>query len=386
MRWHHLVGSAFIGASLAGCGTTHPGLSAVASAGDGPQASVSRLQKPEPDAPKGPKVGSLLDVTYKDLNGPVEHSQVAARIRASVNGVPILDDEVREAIYPLLMETQSLPEPERSLKQKEIFEREMQRLIEREIILQDAFALLGRKQQFLDKLKLAAAKEYEKQMKAMKKRNNIKTDEELRAALRTQGLTPEGVRRQIERNFMAMEYMRSRIYMALDRITHEQVLEYYQEHPNEFQAKDSVKWQDIFIDASTFPDRELARQFAEDIAVRARAGEDFKQLALKYDKGDSTYRNGEGFGTHHGEIKPAEVEPALFSLKDGQVGPVIQHGNGFHIIRVVKREFAGLVPFDEKTQNAIRNKLTAVVWEREYKRILAELKRKASVEISTMTP
>src|SRR5262249_14986484 len=155
MRWHHLVGSAVLVASLAGCGTTHPGLAAA----DGSQTSVSRLQKPEqPDAAKGVKAGSLLDVTYKELNGPAEQGQVAARIRATVNGVAILDDEVREAIYPLLLETQSLPEPERSLKQKEIFDREMQQLIEREIILQDAFALLGRKPHFLDKLKLAAAK------------------------------------------------------------------------------------------------------------------------------------------------------------------------------------------------------------------------------------
>jgi parvulin-like peptidyl-prolyl isomerase len=382
MRWHHLVGSGLVVASLAGCGTTHPGLAAA----DGQQTSVSRLQKPEPEAPRGTKAVSLLDVSYKDLNGPVEQGQVAARIRATVNGVAILDDEIREAIYPMLLETQLLPEPERSLKQKEIFDREMQQLIEREIILQDAFALLSRKQQFLDKLRLAAAKEYEKQIKAMKKRNNIKTDEELRAALRSQGLTPEGVRRRIERSFMAMEYMRSRIYTAMDRITYEQILEYYNQHPNEFQVSDSVKWQDIFIDAGSFPDREQARHFAEDLAAKARAGEDFQKLALKYDKGDSSYRNGDGYGTRRGEIKPPEVEPVLFSLKDGQIAPVVPLGNGFHVLRLVKREYAGLAPFDEKTQAAIRNKLTAQVWEREYKRIIADLRRKASVEISTVTP
>src|SRR5262249_28211825 len=130
----------------------------------------------------------------------------------------------------------------------------------------------------------------------------------------------------------------------------------------------------------------LARQYAEDIARQARAGEDFQKLALKYDKGDSSYRNGDGFGTRRGEIKPPEVEPVLFSLKDGQIGPVVPLGNGFHVIRVVKRQVAGLAPFDEKTQTVIRNKLTAQVWEREYKRILAELRRKASIEISTTTP
>jgi parvulin-like peptidyl-prolyl isomerase len=398
MTWQPLVLSTVFVATLAGCGSVQPlqaandtGPSAVVATADVPQTSVSRMQKPEPDAakaaaPQGPKSGSLLDVNYNELSGSVEHAQVASRIRASVNGVAILDDEIRETIYPFLMETQTLPEPERSQKQKEIFEREMDRLIEREIILQDCFALLGRKPQYLDKLRQAAAREYEKQIRAMKKRYNLKSDQELRAALRTQGLSLEGLRRQVERNFMAREYIQSRIYPAIDRITFEQIQEYYQQHPSEFTINDAVKWQDIFIDASRFPDRTLAQQFAEDVANRARNGEDFHQLALKYDNGDSSYRNGEGFGTRRGEIKPPEAEPVLFGLKDGQIGPVIQLGNGFHIVRVVKREYAGLAPLDDKAQTAIRNRLTSVVMDREYKRIVAELKRKASVQISTRTP
>src|SRR5262249_36663781 len=170
----------------------------------------------------------------------------------------------------------------------------------------------------------------------LKKRYGLKTDEDLKAALRAQGMTLEGMRRQLERNFMVNEYMKSRIFPSIERITHEQILEYYQQHPNEFERTDSVKWYDIFIDVARFKSQAESQQFAEDIANRARTGEDFRQLALKSDHGDSSYRSGEGFGTRHGEIKPAEIEPVVFSMQEGQVGPVMQLGNGYHIFKVAK--------------------------------------------------
>ena len=67
----------------------------------------------------------------------------------------------------------------------------------------------------------------------------------------------------------------------------------------------------------------------------------------------------------------------------GEIGPLVQQTNGFHVIRLAKREYAGIKPFDENVQKSIRNKLEAEVWEREYKRLLADLKRRATIEIST---
>jgi parvulin-like peptidyl-prolyl isomerase len=384
MSWRQLVLAAAVVAGGAGCGTGQTAVAGgqVAVSPAATAASVSRLQKADRETPA---TGSLLDGEVKPAGATVE-GRVGARIRASVNGAAILDDEVRDAAAPLLYETLSLSEPERSAKQKEILDKVINRLVERELILQEAFTLLGKKEQFLAKIKGAAAKEFDKSVRAMKKRYNLKNDEELKAALQSQGLSLAGIRRQVEREFIATTYMQNRIFTSLDRVTPEQILTYYQQHPSEFEVPDSVKWQDIFIDAGRFPDRAVARQFAEDVAAKARAGEDFQKLALKYDNGDSSYRNGEGLGQRRGEIKPPEAEPVLFNLKDGQVGPLVELGNGYHVVRLVKREYAGQMPFDEKTQTAIKNKLTAQIWEREYKRIVAELRRKATVEIATISP
>jgi parvulin-like peptidyl-prolyl isomerase len=327
----------------------------------------------------------LLDQVSYEVAAPND-TQVAARIRATVNAIPILDEEVRQAVYPYLMAIDNLAEPERSTKRKQIFETELKQLIERELILQDMFAKLKERQNILDKLREAANKDFEKKMRKVKESNHIKTDEEFKAFLRVQGLSLEGFRRQMERNFMAMEYMRNRIATALDRVSLQQIKEYYDQHPEQFQVADNVVWQDIFLDAGRFAERAAARQLAEQLAARARAGEDFAKLAHQFDQGDSSYRNGEGYGHLRGEIRPPEADPILFSMHDGDIGPIIEQPNGFHIIRLVKRELAGVKPCDEKVQKSIKDKLEAEVWQREYRRIMAELKRGATVEVSASAP
>src|SRR4029077_15094439 len=95
---------------------------------------------------------------------------------------------------------------------------------------------------------------------------------------------------------------------------------------------------------------------AADLATRGRAGEDFVQLALKHDQGDSSYRHGEGSGRHRGEISPSELEPVLFQMKDGEIS-ITEAPGGFHVARLVKREYAGRKPLDDKLQELIRKKL-----------------------------
>jgi parvulin-like peptidyl-prolyl isomerase len=384
MRWYRLTASGLLVLGVAGCAAEH---AAVAAGPAADPAANARMQKPEIVAASTALPRSLLDAQPERLADPAT-GRVAASIRATVNNVAILDEEVRDASYPFLMETQGLPPEQRTAAQVEIFNRELQRLVEREVILQDAYARFkGPGAKYLDKLKEAANKEFDRQVKTMKSKANLKTDTELRNYLRAQGLALEGMRRQYERNFMAMQYMRGRIELSYEhRVTPDEVREYYDKHPEEFQVQDSVQWQDVFIDAGKYPNRQAARQLAERVVQLAKEGQDFAKLSLQYDNGDSSYRNGEGYGRRRGEVRPPEAEAVLFQLKDGQVGPVVEQANGFHVVRLVKREYAGRMPFDEKVQLRVRDKLKEEVANREYKRILAEMKRNATIEYARTAP
>src|SRR5262249_7110925 len=158
-------------------------------------------------------------------------------------------------------------EPERSAVQKRILEGARQQIIEREVLLADMFAKLKGKQQVIDKLKEAAAKEFEKTLRRWKgelskQLGHPATDQDLNESLSRQGNSLESVRRQHERQFMAMEYLRNVVWLEIEKIGHPQIRQYYDAHPDEFQVQDRVEWQDIFIDAARYPSREADRQAA----------------------------------------------------------------------------------------------------------------------------
>jgi peptidyl-prolyl cis-trans isomerase SurA len=315
--------------------------------------------------------------------GATNAPQVAAKIRASVNGIPILDEELREAMTPYLGELMGVPEDQREAVFKKIAQRELDRLIERELILEEAYGKLkaANNPKQIEKLNASATEEADKRIRDIRKQLKLANDDDLKAALQAQGLSVAGMRRQIERNAVMMEYMRFQIYPLVQSISLAKVRDYYEAHPDEFKSEDTVRWQDVFVDGGKFASPAEARAFAEKLRARAAAGEDFAALAKQFDDGDSKLRNGDGLGSKRGEIAPPQVESAVWSLKAGQVGPLIDMGFGYHVVRVAAREYSGLKPFDIATQDAIRKKLTTIIAEREFKQIVDELRKKATVVV-----
>jgi parvulin-like peptidyl-prolyl isomerase len=336
------------------------------------QKAEGESQKPEPSA----------------INAPFTPSPEAAagqnvgRIRVIVNYRPILDGEVQQVCGQMLRGASSPAE------QANILVKTLAYLVDQELIYQDAMAKLNQNgKRVVEKMKEAANKEFEKTVRENKKRMNVRSEEEFKQILNQQGVSLETMRRQVERTFIAQEYMRARILPSIEhRVGHEQIKEYYEKHPEEFVAGDAVVWEDVFVDIDKHNNRDEAYALAQQIAARLRAGEKIEAFA-KIDDGDSApIRKGLGQGSKRGEIRPVEAEAVVFRLRDSEVGGPIEMLTGFHIVRVVKRTFAGPMAFDDKTQNLIRNKLQNEIFEVEQKRFVAELKRKAQIEYANSPP
>lgn len=137
-------------------------------------------------------------------------------ILARVNGVPIAYAEVRQTCHYELGNATKLSEPERSDMQTRIIHRELNRLIERELILHEARVRLKKEPGALAVLEAMAASSFEKQIQSYKDRVSAagipcETDEQFKELLKSQELTLDSLQRQSVRNFIAMEYMRRRI-------------------------------------------------------------------------------------------------------------------------------------------------------------------------------
>jgi len=337
--------------------------------------ALTRAQKPEPGGPVRPASTAGAERPAVKFRG-----EEAARIAAVVNGEAILMEEVEIGAI------QDLAAARTEAARAEVLKKALGEVIDREVVLQDAFARLskGPGAKFLDKLKEVAREEFERQwMQPFMRASHIGSEEELKSFMRAHDTSFETFRRNWERRFLFREYMRQRVEPSLNRIGHEQIVEYYERHPEEFKVEDKVEWQDLFIALGQHPTREDARKLAAVLAERVARGEDFARLANEFDNGDAKFRGAEGQGSKRGEIRPSEAEAALWQLRDGEVGPLIELPTGFHVIRLVKRTHAGVLPFnDEKVQKQIRDKLRGEVLEREMKRIIGDLRRKSVIEIA----
>lgn len=336
----------------------------------GSEAAVMRGQKPA----GGPQKSML------ELVSAVEPNARAARIRATVNGEAILDEEVNAAAF------QGLATARTEAEKADILNQKLNEIIERELLIQDATARLSKRggTKFLQELESIGSREFDKQwLHKLMRVNNVMDEATFVRMLRDQGMSVEQMRRQWVRNFISMEYLRTRIEPNLNRVGHLDIVEYYDRHPDEFKVDDAVVWQDIFIATARHPSPQAAKQFAEVLAERIRKGEDFVRLAKEFDNGDSSLReNAEGIGRKRGEINPPAAEDLLFRLKDGEVGPLIEIETGYHIVRLSKRTKAGKKPFDDQVQKQIRDKLKNQVFQLEMRKMINELKGTAIIEVA----
>lgn len=331
---------------------------------------TARSQKAETP----PKVG-LPPITLAD-------GEVAVRAVAYVNNSPIFESELREAMLFRLREAAELQEPERSRKLTEIHDAELEKLIEREVVMEAAtIRLKNVPGKIMDELKREAAKEYEKRLKDIKDQMKIKSDEEFKHFFEQQGLSIANFRRNVERSFISMEFARNMIFPKIQHIPLSEIQEYYQANPDEFAVKDRLKWQDIFIDAGKFPDKGSARRYADQVALQLRAGADFMTASKELQKAGYNILPGvEGLGEKPGEIRPAELEATLMRMSSGQVAGPLEMPGGYHIVKVTERTYPGRKPLDADTQNEIRKKLQNLLAEKEYRRMVESLKSKAVIQ------
>jgi peptidyl-prolyl cis-trans isomerase C len=193
------------------------------------------------------------------------------------------------------------------------------------------------------------------------------------------------VKMQIENQtneILAQEFLRRELEAEIS-ITEEDLNIYYLNHQKEFDSPEMVRVRHILIkidkDASD-QDRQKAREKAESLLSRINNGEDFAKLASEYsDDPNSKVKGGDlGFIQRGKVIKP--FEEAAFSLKPGEVSPVIETILGFHILKLEKKKPAGIEPL-EKVKNRIRAKVLEDLKNAKRKSFIEKVLKEAKVEI-----
>jgi parvulin-like peptidyl-prolyl isomerase len=349
-----------------------------------------------PGQPVSPGSGDTANGNVQQTAGYSNLQNIAKSVDHLKDGIPqikvvalvgatglVTDQEVVEAMRQR-PELAGLEGHALRAKEKELYAMMLRKVIERELILDEMYARLKKanKTTVIDDIKEYAGKAADQNLRSIRKELKLDTEEKFQMWLRAQGLSEPVIRRQIERQMMADEYIHSALKEKGRIPGLADVRLYYEQHPDEFKSEDRVKWQDIFISVNRYPTPQAARAQAEQVLREASNGADFITLAKAQESPEAAARrkNWDGIGTRRGEV-PSDVAPTVWALQPGKISGIIETTAGYHIVKVVEREYAGLRPLDSKVQGEARQKLVKLYRDNEERKLIEDLWRHAVVRV-----
>ena len=188
------------------------------------------------------------------------------------------------------------------------------------------------------------------------------------------------VRAGLYRKLLAM---RAEEIVVNDRVefSDEEVSSSYAKHKEMFIQPKTYTASHILVKvdpASNAEERQLIKSRAEDLLDRAKAGEDFYNLAY-YESDDRSKYVGGSLGTFQAGQTVAEFDEAINNMQPGDISDLVKTMYGFHIIKLDDMAEARPLTFEEAASQ-IRTQLEETKRKQLYEAWMSKLKEQYPVE------
>ncbi|HMF42901.1 MAG TPA: peptidylprolyl isomerase [Polyangia bacterium] len=312
----------------------------------------------------------LLPVAALVTAPRVAGARMVEKIAAVVGENVVLASEVEEKAAPLMADVSRVTDPDKRAARASALRREvLERLIDDELILQQA-----------GELKLTVTSEQiDSSIEEIKKQNNI-DDDQLREALKQQGMSMASYRADLKRQLLRFRVINIAVGSRVN-VSDDEVKAYYERHMKG-SANVQVRASHIFIaipdgaDVAAAAEKEAQ---AKKILERAKT-EDFAKLAREVSDDTATRADGGDLGYFGKDMLPKPIEELVFAMKVGEVRGPVRADRGFHVIKLVDRKVKDAKPLDD-VKDDIRMQLRQKDMERQTKIYLTELRKKTLVDI-----
>ncbi|MBU0715081.1 MAG: peptidyl-prolyl cis-trans isomerase [Verrucomicrobia bacterium] len=289
---------------------------------------------------------------------------------AQVNDRMVTVMEVMTAMQPVerqLRETTQGAELDRKLE--EAYEKMLQALIERELIL-DAFRQ-QKEMNLPDKIVQSRTEEIVR----TKFGNNRAA---FRKALDQEGLTLEEWQANLKKS-MIVAFLREREVDSKVSVSPQDVRAAYKKAGDTFRTPEQVHLRMIMINGGK-TDEEIGvkRKQAEDVRKRLLEGELFDDLARQVSQ-STRAKDGGDWGWIDPASRRPELAAAIRALKPGDISDVIPAGGDLYILKVEGRRDATVIPF-EKVHDTLRTELEKQEAKRLYDDWMTRMKQKAFIK------
>ena len=299
---------------------------------------------------------------------PAATSQSPSKIVATVNGTAITKAEMDRAMKFMLAQnrvTTTLSDEEKKKAETAVLDQ----LISAELLYQ-----AGKKLEIKDIDKLV-----ETQMSQNKAK--FPSPEAYEKALKASGLTEKELKEFSRKEIYINNLIEKEIAPKVS-ISDADAKKFYDENKEKFKHDEQVRASHILIVAdakASAEDKKKAKEKANAVLKRVKAGEDFAAVAKKESGCPSAPQGGDLGYFGKGQMVPA-FESVAFSLKPGEISDVVETQFGYHIIKVDEKKPAGSETFDQ-----VKQKITAYLKVEKIQKNITEyiekLRKEGKVEI-----
>jgi peptidyl-prolyl cis-trans isomerase C len=365
-----LLGLALFLAGLAACNPAPEQEEAATS--DTPQTAPAAPAAPAPPSPAQPAAGQPAGT--ETAPGPLTSQGILSakdlpEVVAKVNGKPIKKQELLQACQVVQLQ---LAQEGRPVAPSTMFYRQvLENLISITLLQQDAKA----------QGVTASEQEVERQIDARK--SSFPSEADYQKALAQAGVTEETLRQQAREQLSVQKYVQTKVVpnaAVPDQVTRE----FYDKNKEKIRSPERLHLRHILVaaNAKTPPaDKQKAKQKADDVLEKLKAGEDFAQLAMSNsDDNGSKLKGGDLGWIVKGQTVPPFDQAAFALAKPNDLSPVVESQFGYHIIQLLERQAAADVPYEK-----VKSRIAAMLQERRTNQQVAarvrELRGKAKVEV-----
>lgn len=174
-------------------------------------------------------------------------------------------------------------------------------------------------------------------------RQRYPSDDEFAHDLERSGLNEATLGEAVERD-LRVESLLEKIASATAPVSAIDAEIYYRLHPEAFDRPEARKLRHILITFDSTKERAKAAGQLEMLRSTVKNGEKFGEAALRYSQCPTAMEGGQ-LGIVKRRQLYAELEPAAFALKEGEISRVLESPIGLHILRCDEIFPSGILPF-----------------------------------------
>jgi parvulin-like peptidyl-prolyl isomerase len=216
----------------------------------------------------------------------------------------------------------------------------------------------------------------------IKKANGIETDEDLKRAVRSQGMEWESFLKQMEERIMRESIIYSEVNRTIT-LDDAEIVDFYKKHAAAFVVPEEYKLRAVYLSTTEATSSALEDKKKE-IDDKIKAGGDFAEISgassdvpMKESKGDL------------GTLKKNEMDKTLLAavekLNKGEISPWIPAKNGLYLLKLEDKKDAKQLTYEE-ARKQIEERLSGDKQAAKLGQFLDNLKKKSYIKILKANP